>query len=132
MGQYNNPDFLFTFERPAVPSLAPVSNSMKIWEIEEDNAYLNYLYPKVTQKLQEISSEYCDRMEYEGSLMYDAYPDKLSLQRIATRILDTYKNENETDSACDHDMLQNMAETVLYQEIMFRRNRYRNRRRLYY
>ena len=132
MGQYNNPDFLFTFERPAVPALTPVSGQMKLWEMEEDNSYLNYLYPQITKEMQEIAADLCDRIEYEGSLMYDMYPDKISLQRLASQVYDSYTQKNAASTPCEEEHLRNMAEVVLYHEIMFRRNRYRSHRRMYF
>lgn len=132
MGQYNNPDFLFTFERPAVPSLSPVSGQMKLWEMEEDNAYLNYLYPQVAKEMQEIAVDLCDRMEYEGSLMYDMYPDKISLQRLAAQVYDSYIQKNPPADPGEEKHLRHLAEVALYHEIMFRRSRYRSHRRMYF
>jgi hypothetical protein len=37
--------------------------------------------------------EECDKMEYEGSLMFDEYPDRLMLEQIVKRI---YQNVNGT------------------------------------
>lgn len=155
MGQYNNPDFLFSFDLPSVPMMAPASGRAKLWEMEEDNAYLNYLYPQVTRQIREFTEETCDKLEYEGSLMFDVYPDKTTLRLMAGEILadfrkkypDAYKTEpsnenapasgNNTaseNSATENnrdDMLRDMIEVVLFHEIMYRRNRYRNHKRLY-
>lgn len=141
MGQYNNPDFLFSFDLPAVPTMAPASGRAKLWEMEEDNAYLNYLYPQVTRQIREFTEEACDKLEYEGSLMFDVYPDKTSLRLMAGEILadfrkkypDAYKTEasNENASGNGDAMLRDMIEVVLFHEIMYRRNRYRNHKRLY-
>lgn len=146
MGQYNNPDFLFSFDLPAVPTMVPASGRAKLWEMEEDNAYLNYLYPQVTRQIREFTEEACDKLEYEGSLMFDVYPDKTSLRLMAGEILtdfrkkypDAYKTEASNTNASDNDnnvirdnMLRDMIEVVLFHEIMYRRNRYRNHKRLY-
>lgn len=142
MGQYNNPDFLFTFDTPAVPSMMPASGRAKLWEMEEDNAYLNYLYPQITRQIRNFVEEACDKLEYDGSLMFDAYPDKTSLQIMAGQIMndfmkkypDAYKKDfpqGEISSDGYHKMLRDMIEIILFHEVMYRRNRYRNHKRLY-
>lgn len=40
------------------------------------------------RKVQELVEEECDKMEYEGSLMFDEYPDRLMLRQICKRIRD--------------------------------------------
>lgn len=142
MGQYNNPDFLFSFDVPAVPSMAPVSGRARLWEMEEDNAYLNYLYPQVTRQIREFTEEACDKLEYEGSLMFDDYPDKTSLRLLAGEILlkfkEKYPNAYKTETSSAENasengdaMLRDMIEVVLFHEIIYRRNRYRSHKRLY-
>ncbi len=140
MGQYNNPDFLFSFDGPAVPSMMPASGRARLWELEEDNAYLNYLYPKITKQIREFTEETCDKLEYEGSLMFDVYPDKASLRIMAGEIQrdflkkypDTCEESPEGGApAYSSKMLRDMIEVVLFHEIMYRRNRYRNHKRLY-
>lgn len=140
MGQYNNPDFLFTFDGPAVPSMMPASGRARLWELEEDNAYLNYLYPQITKQIREFTEEACDKLEYEGSLMFDVYPDKASLRIMAGEIQgdflkkypDTCRESPEGEApAYSSKMLRDMIEVVLFHEIMYRRNRYRNHKRLY-
>ena len=71
MNRYDNPYFFQFPESPAIPGMQPLNGSMKLWELEEDNAYLKYLYPDITRKISEFVEEICDQMEYEGSLMFD-------------------------------------------------------------
>lgn len=140
MGQYNNPDFLFTYDAVTTPSMMPASGRAKLWEMEEDNAYLNYLYPKITKQIYEFVEELCDQLEYEGSLMFDAYPDKTSLRHFAEKIEKDYlKKYPDCTDDCKNEMspqksplLRDMIEVVLFHEIMYRRNRYRNHKRLYF
>lgn len=131
MGQYYNPDFLFTFDAPAVPSMAPASGRAKLWEMEEDNAYLNYLYPQISRQIREFVSDACDKLEYEGSIMFDTYPDKTTLQIMAEETMRDFKKKYPDAYSGDGKMLRDMIEVVLFHEIMYRRNRYRNHRRLY-
>ena len=46
----------------------------------------DYLYPLETMEIRQMVQEYCDRMEYDGSMMYDEYPDKVSMERLAEKI----------------------------------------------
>lgn len=42
-----------------------------------DFEYLKSMYPDVPKRLLPYVEEECDRMEYENSMMYDEYPDRL-------------------------------------------------------
>lgn len=131
MNRYENPDFLFHFDEPAVPSMEPVSGAMKLWEMEEDNSYLKFLYPQITQQITEFVEDSCDRMEYEGSLMFDDYPDKTALRIIASGIEKDFRKKYPDSYTQEGTLLRDMVEVVLFHEIMYRRNRYRNHKRLY-
>ncbi len=127
----NNPDFLFYFDHPAVPAFPPALGSAKLWELEADNSYLKYLYPQITRQISGFVEEECDRMEYDGSLMFDEYPDKTSLQNMAGDIMIKFKEKYPNAYSNQDDLLRDMIEVVLFHEIMYRRNRYRNHKRLY-
>ena len=55
-------------------------------EYERDMERMKHLYPREVQGIQEHVEEECDKMEYEGSMMFDEYPDKLMLKQIVDRI----------------------------------------------
>ncbi|MCH5264303.1 MAG: hypothetical protein J1F02_00275 [Lachnospiraceae bacterium] len=131
MDNYDNPDFLFTFEQPAVPTLPPALGSAKLWEMEADNSYLKYLYPKIPQQISEFVEEQCDQMEYEGSMMFDVYPDKAYLQIMAAGILSDFRKKYPDTYPEEDNLLRDIIEVILFHEIMYRRNRYRNHKRLY-
>jgi hypothetical protein len=55
-------------------------------ELEQDLAYIKQLYPNDVLAVQrEIESE-LDKLEYDGSPMYHAYPDKVYFESIAGHI----------------------------------------------
>lgn len=68
---------------------------------EEDTAwqdfeYLRKIYPTLLAKWQRRVEEVLDRMDYEGSMIYDEYPDRVSLQNLGeavARILDGMKDD---------------------------------------
>ena len=131
MSHFDNPDFTFSFEKAVIPTIAPAPGSTKLWELEEDNAYLKYLYPQITRQISEFVEEQCDRMEYDGSLMFDEYPDKISLQIMAAGIETDFRKKYPNAYPEDNSLLRDMIEVVLFHETMYRRNRYRNHKRLY-
>ena len=46
------------------------------------------MYPEIPKRLLPYVEEECDRMEYENSMVYDKYPDKLQLKLMCRRICD--------------------------------------------
>lgn len=55
-------------------------------EYERDMDRMKNLYPKEVRGIQACVEEECDKMEYEGSMMFDEYPDRLMLGQIVNRI----------------------------------------------
>lgn len=55
-------------------------------EYERDMERMKQLYPREVQGIREHVEEECDKMEYEGSMMFDEYPDKLMLKQMVERI----------------------------------------------
>lgn len=105
------------------------------WEDVEirDLEYLKEMYPKTTQRLQQIIEEECDRQEYEGSLLFDQYPDKIGVMRIANRVYDIVRMENplEEQAVGDERMLKDIITVLLLNE-MYRRRATRRSRKKYF
>ena len=55
-------------------------------EYEKDMERMKELYPREVGKILECVEDECDKMEYEGSLMFDEYPDRLMLEMVINRI----------------------------------------------
>ena len=55
-------------------------------EEARETEYWQQMYPEQTRKIQREVSRQCDLLDYEGSVMYDAYPDQISLSRICESI----------------------------------------------
>lgn len=51
-----------------------------------DLEYWQQLYPSQTRQIQQEVSHQCDLLDYEGSVMYDEYPDRIALARICESI----------------------------------------------
>lgn len=64
--------------------------------ILEDLEYLQQMYPTYARKYQSAISSIVDKMDYDGSFLYDQYPDKLTIQRMVESVMVIIKtNEKE-------------------------------------
>lgn len=93
-----------------------------------DFEYLKSMYPDLPKRLLPYVEEECDRMEYENSMIYDQYPDKLQLRLMCRRVYDNVgKHEKELA-----EETRDLIEVMLYQELYKRRcDKRRSRRRFY-
>ena len=55
-------------------------------EYEKDMERMKELYPKEVKTILSYVEDECDKMEYEGSLMFDEYPDRLMIEMVVDRI----------------------------------------------
>ena len=55
-------------------------------DYDRDMERMKELYPEEAKRIQKLVEEECDQMEYEGSMMFDEYPDRLMLKVICERI----------------------------------------------
>jgi len=128
-------------------------------QMEKDKEYMKSLYPSQAKTIQALVDDECDKMEYEGSVMFDEYPDKISLKRICFDIYTKYNQDegsegNKGDLGEEDDMymmnynyrrrppmpgprqndpVMDVIEILLFNEIYKRRCRHsRCRRRLYW
>lgn len=142
---YNNKDWYYSPQ--TYPFYAPYQmqmqaglpmqmqwNYLKEMEYEKDLDRMRELYPNEVKKIQKYVDEECDRMEYEGSLMFDEYPDKTMLSLVSKRIMDkiaqdSEKDEVETSECCGGSRrgggLSDLVEVLLYNEMYRRRCRHR-------
>lgn len=118
----------------------PLYGYDNVADFEKDVIYLRYLYPKTAYTIQcEIDKE-ADHLDYDGSLIFDENPDKVSLERIADRIYDKIKDSLEqpkveaesiymfpTDSR--NDFLHDLIYVMFLNEVFNRRRRHRGRKR---
>lgn len=122
-----------------------------------DFEYLKSMYPDIPKRILPYVEEECDRMEYENSMLYDEYPDRLQLRLMCSRICDNIRKnekilfgsgydeteeEEEKGAASASELgkkrgrgnrwLRDLVEVMLYQEIYKRRSHRRRRRRKFY
>lgn len=70
----------------------------------EDCDFFKSLYPVELMEMQMCIEEKCNELEYPGSMMYDKYPDRIRLEKIAK---DMCKNRTEYDDKLMLVMLVN-------------------------
>lgn len=104
-----------------------------------DFEYMKSMYPIAVKRILPYVEEECDRMSYEGSMIYDEYPDQLQIHLMCKRIYDKVKNikakddvEMEMQISRNDDWLKDLVQIMLYQELLQRRNRHRRNRRRFY
>ncbi len=93
---------------------------------EDDMLYLKRLYPKIGLEIAEFVEDACDKMEYEGSLMFDEYPDRLSIMKLVNDIYDKVKYHDEKSP-----YLKCMVQILLCDEMHHRRSRYHRKCRYF-
>ncbi len=112
-------------------------------DLDKDLDYMKELYPNTAKViLKEISKE-CDSMDYDGSCIYDEYPDRVTLEKIVDRIYDKVKDMEQEEPKVEanslyfypprrrRDNLRDLVTLVLLSEMFNRRRRYRSRKRWY-
>lgn len=85
---------------------------------EWDYDYLKSMYPQMAKRVLPYVEEECERMEYDGSMIYDEYPDKLQLRLMCSRV---YKNVMEKEEMEEEEILREIVELLVYQELWKRR-----------
>lgn len=112
----------------------------ELWDEERmcrrDKEYMQGIYPEIAKVLLPYIERECHRLEYDGSLIYDEYPDKLLLRLMCSRV---YKNAEEElytlgmiespESKC---WIRDILEVLVYQALCERRAHWRSNRRKWY
>lgn len=93
-----------------------------------DLEYLQQMYPVQAKQYQKRIVEILDKMDYEGSMIYDEYPDRWQLYRMSQNIMTILKRE-EGELQPEHpiseekwEWLEDMIQILLFYEIYKRRH----------
>ena len=100
-------------------------------EQEEEFFLMKSYYPDTARKIQEKVEEECDLQDYEGSRLYDEYPDRFMLYHLGRKIADEVKSEADMEAMSD-GLLGDLVEVLLFHEISRRRCRRRRCRGDFY
>lgn len=104
-----------------------------------DFEYMKSMYPITVKQILPYVEEECDRMSYEGSMIYDEYPDQLQIYMMCNRVYDKVKKQKPNDDmgmemqiAKNDDWLKDLIQIMLFQELFRRRSNHRRKRRIFY
>ena len=117
-------------------------------EYEKDMERMKELYPRDVKTILEHVEDECDKMEYEGSLMFDEYPDRLMIEQVVDRIAGMIADEDESNIEAEqyrggrpsghrppqrpprrNDFRRDLIHVILNNEMYRRRCRHRRCRR---
>ena len=94
----------------------------------EDYDYMKSIYPDAAKRLMPFVEEECDRLMYNGSMIYDEYPDQLQLRLMCKRICERAKEGEEEPGQWFRDL----AQVMVCQELCQRRAECRRYRKTFY
>lgn len=94
--------------------------------VTRDLEYLQQMYPSEAKKYQKIIAETLDRIDYEGSMIYDEYPDKWQIYRLTQIIADKIRKSGEEPADKDWDRTTEFIQVLLSYEIYRKRHSNRN------
>ncbi len=100
---------------------------------EEDTAtrdleYLQQMYPAEAKKYQKIIAGILDKLDYEGSMIYDEYPDRWQMYKLAQDILERIKRQEAKDNPGAEipkekwEWASDMVQIILFYEVYKRRH----------
>jgi len=96
--------------------------------ILKDLEYFQQTYPGEIKRYQRKIAEILDKFDYEGSMIYDEYPDGYTIQRLARTVTDILRKEEEKKQENipanpeKWEWVQNMIQVLLCNEIYKRRH----------
>lgn len=115
---------------------------------EQDWQKMKEMFPDMAKIILAEVEKVCDSMEYEGSMMFDAMPDRTRVMKISEDIYDRVKDRFSVEEIVDQDdmfvmnqdtrrrrppkdnWLGDFIQVLLFQEMFQRRCRHRNCRLL--
>ena len=92
----------------------------------KDREYMKKLCPKCSTELVRWVKDVCDEEEYDGSCMYDEYPDTVSMEMMMNK---AYVRAGRPEP---EEWVKALLMSMLHNEVCYRRNRRREfKQRLY-
>lgn len=89
----------------AYPGSLRMQTEMEDWQ-DWDN--LKERYPRNSKIIKNLVDEQADRMEYDGSMMFDEYPDETRIEKIVDEIYQRFITELQNEA--ENNMNQNSNE----------------------
>ena len=133
--------FYMTHPAPYRPDSDPYRRMTRPWgaagedTVLRDIEYLQQMYPVQVRRYQQSVARILDKMDFEGSVIYDEYPDRLSLERITDSIITVLKQEEAQRDQNDRNegavnpadpekwsWIRDLVLVLLYNEVYKRRH----------
>ena len=130
----------------AYPFLLPLDQEQAQ---EKDLQVMRSFYSRRAAKIQEKVDRECDRMEYDGSMMFDEYPDKFMMEHLCRKIEQEVLKEEEGNTSVliieetcqggqgscgnrrEEEGLRDLIGVILFNEMFRRRSRHRRQKKFY-
>ena len=92
-----------------------------------DLEYLQQMYPAEAKRYQKRIAAILDKLDYDGSVIYDEYPDRWTLYRMSKDICKILKQEelqNSKEEISDEkwEWISDLIQILLFYEIYKRRH----------
>jgi hypothetical protein len=139
MASMNMYSHLDPYHSPIGVPLLPLYGYDNSEDLDHDIESIKLLYPRAAMLIYPHISEECDKLEYDGSLMFDEYPDKVLTEQIVNRIYEKVKNLEEytqvtSNSVSEQNIyrqnyFRDIISLLLLNEFINRRRRHRSRKR---
>lgn len=100
--------------------------------VTRDLEYLQQMYPAEAKKYQKIIAGILDKLDYEGSMIYDEYPDRWQMYKLSQDIMDRIRRQEEKEnpdapvSQEKWDRTSDLVQIILFYEIYKRRHNNHN------
>jgi adenylate kinase family enzyme len=93
----------------------------------EDLEYLSQMYPAYSRKYQGMIKSMMNKMDYEGSFIYDQYPDRITFMRMvdsAMKIIHDKEKDNEKlDWEDKEPWIRELVTVIMYNELLTMRQK---------
>lgn len=94
--------------------------------VMQDLEYLQQLYPADAKRYQTRIMVILDQLDYEGSVIYDEYPDRITLYKLVSDISNMIAREEESSGIAMTDekkeWISSLVAILLFYEIYKRRH----------
>ncbi|MBQ6888761.1 MAG: hypothetical protein IJN54_14770 [Lachnospiraceae bacterium] len=100
-------------------------------KVQRDLEYLQQMYPTEAKRYQQKIASMLDKIDYDGSMIYDEYPDRMRLYSLAQDIVNQIKKEesmnpmsnmSDSDNPEKWEHLSELVQILLFYEIYRRRH----------
>lgn len=92
-------------------------------DVLEDLNYLEQMYPQSTRKYVKNIEDILDKMDYDGSMIYDEFPDKILMKNLCDAVFAALKKDGLKEEDID-TKLYDMIYVLVCNDVFKRRQRH--------